>query len=179
MSLHPVYQLIEKVSSEKKYKRVCAKCLYCSRALKGSARRFTTHFVAENRSCYALCKNLSTIPLDLLNVVRAREGYPSLPLSTEETSNIPVLKQPRIEDTTKDFNSEDFKRRADNLLIKWVCASGISLHAVSSPEFSTFTDFISSARYNAPSDGYLESHIAPKDRQPAVQEQSSNKSVTS
>ncbi|KAL0225587.1 hypothetical protein P9112_012911 [Eukaryota sp. TZLM1-RC] len=108
--------------------------------LKGSARRFSSHFIKKYRAGYALCPQLSTISVKDINTVRVHEGYDALPVPATESLESPVhlLKQPRIIDAIKDCETKDFKQNADELLTKWICASGVSFNSVMLPEFKQY-----------------------------------------
>ncbi|KAL0218739.1 hypothetical protein P9112_004392 [Eukaryota sp. TZLM1-RC] len=80
MPKHLVYKLLDNVNYDKVSKNITSQCRCCSKMLKGSARRFSSHFIKEYRAGYALCTQLSTISVKDINTVRVHEGYDALPV---------------------------------------------------------------------------------------------------
>ncbi|KAL0213687.1 hypothetical protein P9112_005871 [Eukaryota sp. TZLM1-RC] len=83
MPKHPVYKLLDNVNYDKVSKNITSQCRCCSKMLKGSAHRFSSHFIKEYRAGYALCTQFSTISVKDINTVRVHEGYDALPVPVQ------------------------------------------------------------------------------------------------
>ncbi|KAL0214794.1 hypothetical protein P9112_006978 [Eukaryota sp. TZLM1-RC] len=143
--------------------------------LKGSAHRFSSHFIKEYRARYALCIQLSTTSVNEIKTVRVHEGYDALLVPATESfeSRAPRLNQPRITDVKKDHETENFKQNADELLTKRICASGTSFNSVMLSEFRQFADFISLSHHHVHYDTYLKNKVVQDIKNDLEQELSS------